>query len=93
MKIVLSGALVRFTDYTKEIDIEATTLAEGVERLTDRFPHLKNVLLDGEGRVRRTHQLFLNGEQVERGDFPLGTAPHDCGERDTLFVLTAVAGG
>jgi sulfur-carrier protein len=93
MKIVLSGALVRFADYTKEIDVEASTVAEGVERLTDRFPNLKDVLLDGDGRVRRTHQLFLNGEQVERGDYPMGTAPLSCAEQDTLFVLTAVAGG
>ena len=54
---------------------------------------LKVVLLDGDGRVRRTHQLFLNGEQVERGDYPLGTAPVSCTAPDTLFVLTAVAGG
>lgn len=93
MKIVLSGALVRFADYTKEIDIEADTVAEGVEALTTRYPNLKAVLLDGDGRVRRTHQLFLNGEQVERGDYPLGTAPLQCAAQDTLFVLTAVAGG
>lgn len=93
MKIVLSGALIRFADYTKEIDVEAATVAEGVERLTDRFPNLKDVLLDGDGRVRRTHQLFLNGEQVERGDYPFGTAPLSCAQHDTLLVLTAVAGG
>jgi sulfur-carrier protein len=93
MKIVLSGALVRFADYTKEVDVEATTVAEGIECLTARYPDLKAVLLDGDGQVRRTHQLFLNGQQVERGEYPLGTAPVGCADADTLFVLTAVAGG
>ena len=93
MKIVLSGVLLRFADYTKEVDVEATTVAEGIERLTARYPDLKAVLFDGDGRVRRTHQLFLNGEQVERGEYPLGTAPVSCAAADTLFVLTAVAGG
>jgi sulfur-carrier protein len=93
MKIVLSGALVRFSDYTKEVDVEAATIAEGIELLTARYPDLKAVLLDGDGRVRRTHQLFLNGEQVERGEFPLGTAPVSCAAADRLYVLTAVAGG
>ncbi|MGD0602521.1 MAG: MoaD/ThiS family protein [Streptosporangiaceae bacterium] len=93
MKIVLSGALVRFADYTKEVEVEATTVTEGLEFLTARYPDLKTVLLDGDGRVRRTHQLFLNGEQVERGAYPLGAAPVSCANPDTLFVLTAVAGG
>jgi len=93
MKIILSGALVRFADYTKEVDVEATTIAEGIEDLTTRYPGLKAVLLDGDGRVRRTHQLFLNGKQVERGEYPLGTAPVSCAAADTLFVLTSVAGG
>jgi hypothetical protein len=93
MKVVLSGALLRFVDYTKEVDVEAGTLAEGIERLTDRFPRLKPVLLDGDGRVRQTHQLFLNGEQVARQEYAVGAAPLPVAAQDTLFVLTAVAGG
>ena len=93
MKVVLSGALLRFADHTKEVTVEARTLTEGIERLTTQFPRLKPVLLDGDGRVRLTHQLFLNGEQVARGEYTVGAAPLPVAEQDTLFVLTAVAGG
>jgi len=93
VKVVLSGALLRFAEYTKEVDVEAHTLTEGIEQLTTRFPRLRPVLLDGDGRVRLTHQLFLNGEQVARGDYAVGAAPLPVAAQDTLFVLTAVAGG
>lgn len=93
MKVVLSGALLRFADYTKEVDVPVGTLTEGIAQLTQRFPQLKPVLLDGDGQVRLTHQLFLNGEQVARGEYALGAAPVPVADQDTLFVLTAVAGG
>jgi len=93
VKVLLPGALLRFADYTKEVDVKARTLSEGIEELMAQFPGLRPVLLDGDGRVRLTHQLFLNGEQVVRGDYPVGVAPLPVTEEDTLFVLTAVAGG
>lgn len=93
MKVVLSGALLRFSRYTREVDVEAQTLAECLDSLTSRFPQLQPVLLDGDGRVRATHQLFINGEQLERGRYAVGAPALPVADRDTLFVLTAVAGG
>lgn len=93
MKVMLSGALLRFADYSKEVDLPAQTLAEGIMQLTTTFPKLKQVLLDGDGKVRLTHQLFLNGEQVARDHCTAGAAAVPVADRDTLFILTAVAGG
>lgn len=93
MKVVLSGALLRFVDYTKEVDIGASTFADCIRALIARFPQLKPVLLDGDGGVRLTHQLFLNGEQMAREHRALDGAPVAVAEGDTLFILTAVAGG
>ena len=93
MKVVLSGALLRFTDYSKEVDVAAPNFAGCIEELTARFPGLKAVLLDGDGSVRQTHQLFLNGEQLTREERSLGPTPLPLAESDTLFILTAVAGG
>jgi hypothetical protein len=93
MKVVLSGALLRFADYAKEVDIPAPTFAECVNQLTVKYPQLKPVLLDGDGGVRLTHQLFLNGEQLTREQRALDAAPVPVADSDTLFILTAVAGG
>jgi len=91
MKVVFSGTLLRFVDYSKEVDVEATTLPECIEQLVLKFPGLGPVLLDGRSQVRETHQLFLNGEQLERA--PTAAHPAQLGERDTLFIMTAIAGG
>lgn len=93
MKVILSGALLRFADYSKEVEIAAPTFAECVSELTTKFPMLKPVLLDGDGGVRLTHQLFLNGEQLTREQRALDAAPVPVADSDTLFILTAVAGG
>ena len=92
MKVIFSGTLLRFVDYSKEVDLEAANLHDCIGQLGIRFPSLKPVLLNGDGRVRDTHQLFLNGEQLARPErtsevgFPLK------GD-DTLLILTAIAGG
>lgn len=91
MKVVFSGTLLRFVDYSKEVDVAATTLPECIEQLVVKFPGLRPVLLDGKSQVRKTHQLFLNGEQLERT--PAAAYPAPLGERDTLFIMTAIAGG
>jgi molybdopterin converting factor small subunit len=93
MKIVFSGALLRFVDYSKEVDVPGNTLAECLQQLTTKFPALQPVLLDGASGVRRTHQLFLNGDQVAPNRYAAGAPALAVGDDDTLFVLTAVAGG
>jgi len=93
MKVILSGALLRFADYSKEVDVAAPTFAACVTELTTKYPQLKPVLLDGDGGVRMTHQLFLNGEQLTREQRALDGVPVPVADGDTLFILTAVAGG
>jgi hypothetical protein len=46
------------------------------------------VLLDGDGKFRQIHRLFVNGDQVMVGE--LG-APRGAG--DEVQIVTAIAGG
>jgi hypothetical protein len=84
---------LRFVDYSKEVDVPGDTLAECLQQLTTKFPDLRPVLLDGAGGVRRTHQLYLNGEQVAHDRYAAGAPTLIVGDDDTLFILTAIAGG
>jgi hypothetical protein len=88
MRIVVSGNLLRFSNFQKEIEIAAPTLERGLEQLVGRFPLLEPVLLDGGGRVRAVHRLFLNGDLLSRDE--LG---REAGADDELTILTAIAGG
>ena len=88
MKFVFSGTLLRFVDYQKEISVEASTVRNAVEGLVVSQPNLKNMLLDGEGKVRAAHRLFLNAEQLFAEDMDRPVSPSDCVE-----IVTAIAGG
>ncbi|MEO7730739.1 MAG: MoaD/ThiS family protein [Kofleriaceae bacterium] len=91
MKVVFSGTLLRFVNYSKEVDLEAANLHECIGQLSTQFPSLKPVLLTGDGRVRDTHQLFLNGEQLASQERTNAELPLQ--GNDTLLILTAIAGG
>ena len=88
MKVVLSGNLMRFASFEKEVEIEATTVGQAIDVLVDRYPDLKSVLLDGAGGIRKVHRLFLNGDVLDHGGRDQALEP-----RDELGVLTAIAGG
>lgn len=88
MKIVVSGTLLRFVGYQRELEIEANTVREAIVALESRHSALRPVLRDGEGSLRSSHQLFINGEQVGRDALE---RPVERG--DVLEVLTAIAGG
>src|SRR5207249_1908511 len=64
IKFVFNGLMLRFVDFAKEIEIAAPNFEHALWVLLERYPRLAPVLLDGQGGVRRTHQMFLNGESM-----------------------------
>jgi len=72
----------------ERIEVEAATVAEALEAVDRRFPGFSTQVFDSAGRVHRFVNLFVNGEEVERGalDHPLTPA-------DRLEILAAIAGG
>jgi hypothetical protein len=88
MVIRVSGALLRFTDYRRVIDVDAPTVEAGLVKLTGEYQPLRKVLFDREGRVRATHKVFLNGEQLESDQ--LASRADDA---DSVDLLLAISGG
>ena len=88
MKVRFSGTLMRFVDFQREHEVAATTIASALHDLVMRYPALKDVLFTSSGSVRATHRLFHNGEQVMADQ--VDRAVND---RDTVEILTAIAGG
>ena len=83
-----SGTLLRFVGFQKEIAVEAATIEGGLVALVEKEPQLKPILFDGGGAVRSTHRMFLNGEQLSPGDSTRAIGP-----KDSVDILTAIAGG
>lgn len=88
MRVRISGVLLRYVDYRKTIDCHEATLHCCLETLCTAYPALRGVLLDGNGRVSRVHQLFLNGDRIVdvSVDQPVSA-------EDVLELMTAIAGG
>ncbi|MBP2404619.1 MoaD family protein [Streptomyces netropsis] len=88
MILRFSGIMLRLVNYERTVQVEADTLGAALEQLESRHPQLRHVLRDANGQIRRTHQLFLNGERVAAPD--LGMPLEDS---DEVEFLTAIAGG
>lgn len=88
MKLRVSGVLLRFTDYRSVIDVDAATVEAALHKLVDGHAVLEKALFDREGRVRATHKIFLNGEQL--GPDQLA---HPAGPSDQVDLITSISGG
>lgn len=88
MVIRVNGALQRFTDYRRVINVDAPTVEAALLKLTGEYQQLRKVLFDREGRVRATHRIFLNGERLE----PSQLASR-AGAADSVDLLLAISGG
>lgn len=88
MKIYLSGNLLRFADYDREVDVEGDTIHAGLLGLTDRYPALRTVLFDSGGQVRGVHRIFLDGGAVG----PEALTASVSADAD-VTIFTALAGG
>lgn len=88
MELSFSGTLIRFIDFQKKISLDANTVNEALGKVASKYPKVRPVLYDGDGRVRQVHQIFVNGKQLVPSDFDTALNPND-----QLDVLTAIAGG
>jgi hypothetical protein len=93
MKFMFSGALYRFVNYKKEIEIEAKTIGESINSLVEKYPDIKRTLLDNTGKISRSHQLFQNGVQLKMPEDGTELLARPIGQNDVLYVLTAITGG
>jgi molybdopterin synthase sulfur carrier subunit len=88
MIVKVRGILLRFTNYENEIEVGGATVRAGLGQLVERYPTLREVLMDREGSVRATHFIALNGVQLSSGDLDRATR-----EDDRVDIVTAVSGG
>jgi molybdopterin synthase sulfur carrier subunit len=73
----------------KQVEASGATLGEVVTELVTQHPGLRDQLLTADGGLHRFVNVYLNGKDVRY----LGGLETPVGERDTLIVLPAMAGG
>ncbi len=70
------------------IEVDADSVRSCIEAVEVEHPGFRELILDGQGNVRRFVRVFVNGEALDRDaiDAPLKDA-------DRVEVLAAAAGG
>ncbi len=70
------------------IEVDADTVRSCIEAVEAEHPGFRELVLDGDGNLRRFVRLFVNGEELDRDaiDAPVADADH-------VQVLAAAAGG
>ncbi len=81
--------LRRLTDGQGEVEVEASTVREAIEKLEEQYPGFKERLLDENGDLRRFVNLYLNDEDVR---FLKGVNT-ELKDGDVLSIVPAIAGG
>jgi sulfur-carrier protein len=69
----------------RRCEIDASTVAEAIDRLDDMAPGIRNRLLDAGPSIRRHINVYVDGEPA--------TLTTPLGPSSTLHVIPAVSGG
>ena len=87
--INIPTALRQFTDGHSSIEVDATTTAEALNRLTSLHAGLRRHLYDDKNALRSFVNIYLNDEDVRHqsgGDTPVK-------DGDILMIVPSIAGG
>jgi molybdopterin converting factor small subunit len=77
------------TDNASEVEAGGETVGDVLRSLADQHPGTESQLFSAEGQLNRYVNVYLNDEDVrvlDGLDTPIG-------ERDTVVILPAMAGG
>ncbi len=89
IKVRIPTPLQQLTGNKAEVEGTGGTLKELIADLEGRFPGIRERICDGEGKLRRFVNVFVNQEDVRFKDGE-ATELHD---GDEVSIVPAIAGG
>jgi adenylyltransferase/sulfurtransferase len=90
MTIFIPTPLRPYAGGKDAIDVDASTIAEALDALTEAHPELRKHLFTGEGKLRAFVNLYFNDEDVRYLPEKEKTA---ISGSDTLSIIPSIAGG
>ena len=70
------------------IEVAGATVGACLEAVGAKFPGFGEQVFDAGGQVHKFVTLFVNGDEIDRGDLD-----HAVAETDEVEILAAIAGG
>jgi molybdopterin converting factor small subunit len=89
VKVVLPTAFQKHTNGAKEMQSSAANLPQLITEMETSFPALKSHLRDGDGKVRRFINFYVNEEDIRF----LGNDDYRFKDGDEVLVIPSIAGG
>ncbi|CAG0955753.1 Sulfur carrier protein CysO [Anaerolineae bacterium] len=81
--------LRKLTSGQSKVQLDATTIAEIIERAEQQYPGFRERVLDADGQVKRFINVFVNGVDVRK----LQGKATPVKDGDEVSVIPAMAGG
>jgi molybdopterin converting factor small subunit len=87
--VIIPTPLRKFTNQTSRLQVEAGTVGEIIEKITQEYPELKKHLLDPQGSLRSFVNIFAGDEDIR--DLQEGKTPVN--PSSIISIVPAIAGG
>ena len=71
-----------------EIATRGSTVRECIDAAGRQFPGFAEQVFDSSGKLHRYVNVFVNGDEIDRGDMDVAVS-----ETDSIEILAAIAGG
>jgi molybdopterin synthase sulfur carrier subunit len=85
----LHGAFSDFAGGTRKVTLEASTVAEALDRLPQTVPGLRERIRDEQGRIREHLNVFHNEEEIRRSAGESASLQ----DGDVVHLMPAMSGG
>lgn len=89
VKVRIPTPLRKLTNGLDEVSVNGATVSAVLEDLERQYPGIKERICEGDGKLRKFVNLYLNDEDI-RFKENLSTAVK---ESDELSIVPAIAGG
>jgi molybdopterin synthase sulfur carrier subunit len=87
--VKIPAALRQYTQNQSDLQVDASTVEETLQKLDKLFPGLRAFILNESNELRRYVNVFVNGKDIRAGE----GITTKLKEGDQVRIVPAVAGG
>jgi molybdopterin converting factor small subunit len=87
--VIIPTPLRKFTNQTTKLNVEAGTVGEIIQAITQEYPDLKKHLLDPQGAIRSFVNIFAGDQDIR--DLQSENTPVNAST--IISIVPAIAGG
>ena len=88
-KVRIPTPLRKLTNNEEVVEVMSATIGEAITELQDRYPGIKERLVDDKGEVRRFVNVYVNEEDIRF----LQNQATPLKDGDEISIIPAIAGG